>query len=240
MKNFGRATKAVAVIILCGVLGNPALAAKTESTPEEKRGVLIGGVIGASVGGPFGAGVGAILGGAVIGKTASVHRMNRELNQEIAEARRQQQDIEKRSRTEIAKLKRSLAQVEARVAEVDVVAPEVPIQFRTASSDLELHYQDQLAEIARLVVARPDARVFLSGFADRRGDADYNQKLSEARVEQVKTFLVSHGVAPEQVGTRAYGATRPVSEQQTPENDFFDRRVVMHFSVEGDTPVAIR
>ncbi|HSU78179.1 MAG TPA: OmpA family protein [Burkholderiales bacterium] len=50
------------------------------------------------------------------------------------------------------------------------------------------------------------------GYADRRGSAESNQTLSEARVAAVKAYLVARGVAAERVRTRAWGETRPITE----------------------------
>jgi outer membrane protein OmpA-like peptidoglycan-associated protein len=51
----------------------------------------------------------------------------------------------------------------------------------------------------------PDAKLSLSAYADGRGDGTYNQKLSELRVQRVKDFLVSQGVAADKIDTAAYG-----------------------------------
>ncbi len=79
----------------------------------------------------------------------------------------------------------------------------------------------------------------LSGFADRRGDESYNLTLSKERVDAVKQFLMKHGVARSQSVTEAFGETKPVAREATPENHFFDRRVVLQVSVD-DLPIASR
>ena len=230
---------ALAIAVL---LGAQALAADTGTLPEEKRGVVVGTIVGASVGGPIGAGVGAIVGGGWIGKTFGVFRQNRELTSTLAKANQElkaRDADESELRLEVAHLTEVLAKTRSAVA-VAKAAPQIPIQFRTAESTIAGHYKQQLDEVAHALTARPDTRVTLSGFADRRGADDFNMKLSEQRVAAVKQFLLGHGVAVSQIQTTAYGETRPVAEAQTVENDFFDRRVVMEFSIGDDTPFVAR
>jgi OOP family OmpA-OmpF porin len=50
----------------------------------------------------------------------------------------------------------------------------------------------------------------VNGHTDRLGTAQYNQKLSEARAESVKAYLVSRGVEANKIETYGYGKTMPV------------------------------
>ncbi len=58
----------------------------------------------------------------------------------------------------------------------------------------------------------PDAKLSLGGNADERGRNDYNQSLSELRVQRVKEFLVSQGIATEKIQTAAYGEQKPLDK----------------------------
>lgn len=49
------------------------------------------------------------------------------------------------------------------------------------------------------------------GYADRIGSDGYNQKLSEARVATVKSYLVSQGIGAAQVSTSGRGETQPTT-----------------------------
>ena len=50
------------------------------------------------------------------------------------------------------------------------------------------------------------------GHADRFGSQAYNQRLSEQRVEVVKTYLVSKGIEPKRMHTEGKGETQPVTK----------------------------
>src|SRR5690348_14055042 len=59
----------------------------------------------------------------------------------------------------------------------------------------------------------PDAKISLSAYADTRGTNAYNQNLSELRVQRVKDYLVSQGVAADKINTAAYGQKQPLDKR---------------------------
>jgi hypothetical protein len=59
----------------------------------------------------------------------------------------------------------------------------------------------------------PDAKLSVEAFADVRGSKNYNQDLSERRVERIKQFLVEQGIAADRVQTGAYGKERPLDKK---------------------------
>lgn len=230
--------KQMAAILVLVLVASGAWA-QTRTLPEEKKGAVIGGLIGASLGGPIGAVTGIIVGGGWIGKTVGTKRINGDLRHALAAERDEDTRKQRALQAEIAQLDHALNKAE--VAPQAANNLELPIHFRTDSSEIESHYRVDLLDIAEALAKRPDARVDLSGFADRRGSTAYNQKLSEARVRQVKQFLLQHGVDEGQIDTRAFGESRPVAKVETPEGDFFDRRVVMRFEIRGrQAPIAAR
>ena len=58
----------------------------------------------------------------------------------------------------------------------------------------------------------PDAKLLLGGYTDERGADKYNDSLSELRVQRVKEFLVSQGIAAEKIETSAYGKQKPLDK----------------------------
>jgi len=58
----------------------------------------------------------------------------------------------------------------------------------------------------------PDAKLSLGGYTDERGTDKYNDSLSELRVQRVKEFLVSQGVAAEKIDSSAYGKQKPLDK----------------------------
>lgn len=61
---------------------------------------------------------------------------------------------------------------------------------------------------------KPDARLTLTGHTDVRGSVEYNQALSDRRVNRVKQFLVDQGVPASSIDTRAVGKGQELSVDQ--------------------------
>jgi len=61
---------------------------------------------------------------------------------------------------------------------------------------------------------KPDARITLTGHADVRGSAEYNQALTQRRVNRVKEFLVQQGVPESAIDTQAVGKEQQLSREQ--------------------------
>jgi outer membrane protein OmpA-like peptidoglycan-associated protein len=61
---------------------------------------------------------------------------------------------------------------------------------------------------------KPDAHLILEGHADPRGSVQYNQSLSERRVERSKRFLIEHGVPEANLETKALGEQHNLTEDQ--------------------------
>lgn len=74
---------------------------------------------------------------------------------------------------------------------------------------------DALAvDFKQYLTYRPDAHLILGGHADIRGGKEYNQKLSERRVERAKTYLVERGVSADHIDVKAYGDENNMDDEQ--------------------------
>lgn len=73
------------------------------------------------------------------------------------------------------------------------------------------------ADFKNYLAIKPDARLTLTGHADPRGSAEYNQALSDRRVNRVKQFLVEHGVPEASIDTRAVGKEQDLTADQVKE-----------------------
>ena len=71
-----------------------------------------------------------------------------------------------------------------------------------------------VSDFARYLTFRPDAHLILAGHADIRGTKEYNMKLSERRVERVKSYLVEHGVPADHLDTKALGEEHNMTAEE--------------------------
>jgi outer membrane protein OmpA-like peptidoglycan-associated protein len=72
---------------------------------------------------------------------------------------------------------------------------------------------DQLAaDFTQYLTYRPNAHLILGGHADVRGGKEYNQHLSERRVEKTKSYLIEKGIPGDHIDTKAYGDEQNLSD----------------------------
>jgi outer membrane protein OmpA-like peptidoglycan-associated protein/opacity protein-like surface antigen len=70
------------------------------------------------------------------------------------------------------------------------------------------------ADFKQYLTYRPDAHLILGGHADIRGGKEYNQLLSERRVEKTKSYLIEKGVPADHIDTKAYGEEQNMTDAE--------------------------
>jgi OmpA-OmpF porin, OOP family len=86
---------------------------------------------------------------------------------------------------------------------------------------------DELDEVAQMMKENSKMVIQLEGHTDNQGSAKANMELSQSRVEAVKKYLVSKGIAKDRVKTKALGGSQPLSNEMTQEARARNRRVEM-------------
>jgi outer membrane protein OmpA-like peptidoglycan-associated protein len=72
-------------------------------------------------------------------------------------------------------------------------------------------------DFKKYLESKPDAHLILGGHADHRGSVEYNQALTERRVNTVKGFLVAQGVPEANIDTKAFGKEDNLTDDQVKE-----------------------
>lgn len=85
---------------------------------------------------------------------------------------------------------------------------EADVLFDSGKSELRPAGRDKLDAFVGKLQGLEGQSVVAIGHADRMGTESSNQALSEARVNTVKSYLVSKGMAAERIQTSAVGETR--------------------------------
>jgi outer membrane protein OmpA-like peptidoglycan-associated protein len=102
-----------------------------------------------------------------------------------------------------------------------------PILFGPGSAALDPQGLAMLHEVLHELSARVDIKqVEIQGYADARGDSDFNLQLSEQRARVVLEWLVGHGIKRERLRVAPRGATNFVQQGETEEDHAQNRRVV--------------
>ena len=85
----------------------------------------------------------------------------------------------------------------------------------------------ELDEVAQMMKENTKMVIQLEGHTDNQGSSKANMELSESRVEAVKKYLVSKGIAKDRIKTKALGGSQPLSNEMTQEARAMNRRVEM-------------
>lgn len=96
-----------------------------------------------------------------------------------------------------------------------VTLPET-ILFEFDSAELIGDSDEVVERVAELLEYYEGVAVEVRGHTDARGDADYNQRLSEDRAGAVVDALVDAGAPASQLTAVGFGATQPVAPNETP------------------------
>ena len=98
--------------------------------------------------------------------------------------------------------------------------------------------REKLAKISGIILSHPGLRLEVDGYTDSIGGEAYNLKLSEQRAGGVRDYLISQGLALDNVTARGFGKENPVASNDTAAGRQKNRRVEM--VVSGDiigTPI---
>ncbi len=210
---------------ICGaaILSAALLLSSCGSMTNLGKGALIGGGgggalgagVGALIGGGKGAGIGAAIGAAVgAGAGALIGRKMDKQAQQLKEI-------------ENAKVETT---TDANGLQAIKVTFDGGILFPTNGSTLSAAARTDLSQFAISLIQNPETNVEVYGYTDNTGTLAVNQKVSDARANAVRTYLIESGVS----GNRIVAQGRPlcdyVASNETAAGRAQNRRVEIYIS----------
>lgn len=210
---------------ICGaaILSAALLLSSCGSMTNLGKGALIGGGgggalgagVGALIGGGKGAGIGAAIGAAVgAGAGALIGRKMDKQAQQLKEI-------------ENAKVETT---TDANGLQAIKVTFDGGILFPTNGSTLSAAARTDLSQFAISLIQNPETNVEVYGYTDNTGTLAVNQKVSDARANAVRTYLIEAGVS----GNRIVAQGRPlcdyVASNETAAGRAQNRRVEIYIS----------
>ncbi len=219
--------------ILAGLITALAAAPAFAASPskEENIGVGVGAVLGAIAGGPVGFIIGAAA-GAKLGDEFNVR--NTEIDDLTASLEGSQDEISRLERNIVAlggDIERLQAESRPELLALLQAGIEMDLLFRTDEHTLANTTGSRLTQLSQSLASMPDVYVRLDGFADERGDAEYNRKLSVRRAEHVMHVLLANGVPADRITVNAHGES-PAADDQL-DSLAFERKVSLTLYVDS-------
>jgi photosynthetic reaction center M subunit len=100
------------------------------------------------------------------------------------------------------------------------------ILFDVGQATIVATSRAQLDEIGKVLAEHPELTIVVAGHTDNTGDPAANQALSEARAKSVREYLITnYQILPGRLSSVGYGASHPVSGNDSPAGRAHNRRV---------------
>lgn len=99
------------------------------------------------------------------------------------------------------------------------------VNFQTGKSALLPESQEVLDRVAESLLNNPDVNVEVGGHTDNTGSRAGNTRLSQARANAVREYLIGKGIDAGRLSAKGYGPDKPVADNTTVEGRAANRRV---------------
>jgi OOP family OmpA-OmpF porin len=94
--------------------------------------------------------------------------------------------------------------------EAHAIVPIQPITFHAGSTTTDTDGELMLEAVAHVLRANTTVTIEVGVHTDARGSAEYNLRISQARADAIRSFLIAAGVPASRVTARGYGESRPI------------------------------
>ena len=98
------------------------------------------------------------------------------------------------------------------------------VEFESGKSTLTKDSYIELKELLDYLKLKDDINIEIAGHTDDVGDDESNMKLSKARAETVRNYLISKGITTNRVIAKGYGETQPIASNTTVDGRQKNRR----------------
>lgn len=104
------------------------------------------------------------------------------------------------------------------------------VHFDFDKSNLRPESYPILEQVIKTLNEFQDVQVVISGHTDSFGSDEYNDKLSQQRVESVYNYLIKNGINPNRIIKKWFGEKQPIRSNDSDINRAFNRRVEIKIS----------
>jgi OmpA-OmpF porin, OOP family len=109
------------------------------------------------------------------------------------------------------------------------VTMKLNVEFDTSKSNIKDQYYDEIKKVADFMKTYPESPAAIEGHTDnvpRQSDPEFNIKLSQARADSVRQYLIDKfEIDGSRLTAQGFGPDRPIDTNDTPEGRQKNRRV---------------
>jgi outer membrane protein OmpA-like peptidoglycan-associated protein len=100
------------------------------------------------------------------------------------------------------------------------------LEFENGKADILTTMHDDLNKIANFLIDHPQLALSISGHTDSQGNEMSNLKLSQARADAIKAYLIyQYKIDTKRIEAHGFGSSKPIVEEKTDEDRGLNRRV---------------
>jgi outer membrane protein OmpA-like peptidoglycan-associated protein len=105
------------------------------------------------------------------------------------------------------------------------------LEFENGKADILPEMHSDLDKLANFLIDHPTFKLKISGHTDSAGKEEANLKLSQARADAIKAYLIQQfTIKAERVTANGYGSSKPIVQEITDEHRQLNRRVEFEIS----------
>jgi outer membrane protein OmpA-like peptidoglycan-associated protein len=105
------------------------------------------------------------------------------------------------------------------------------LEFENGMADILPAMHPDLDKLANFLIDHPKFRLNIAGHTDSQGKEDSNLRLSQARADAIKAYLIYRfKVAASRIQAHGYGSSKPIVEEKTDVDRKLNRRVEFEIS----------
>ncbi|MCF7559492.1 OmpA family protein [Sabulilitoribacter multivorans] len=104
------------------------------------------------------------------------------------------------------------------------------ILFDTGKSSIKAQSAQVLSDIIKILKEYPTAKFTVEGHTDSVGSETLNQRLSDARANAVKEYLIENGIDAFRLSALGYGESKPIDSNKTRAGRANNRRVEINLA----------
>ena len=100
------------------------------------------------------------------------------------------------------------------------------LEFENGKADILPSMHSDLDKLANFLIDHPDFALNISGHTDSQGSEDSNLRLSQARADAIRAYLIyTFKISPERITATGYGSSKPLVQEHDDSGRRLNRRV---------------